>query len=104
MNETKKAAQAYIDAQADFFEDISDQIWEYAELSLKENRSAALYISKLKELGFDVTENLGGISTSFCGSYGSGHPVIGILGEYVSAIYTKVNNRPLVIEKKRVNF
>lgn len=29
---------------------------------------------------------------------------IGILGEYISAIYTRVQGRPLVIEKERVNF
>ncbi len=82
MNMAKKSAQAYIDEQASFFTDISDEIWVYAELSLKEFRSTALYCQKLRELGFTVTENLGGIATSFCGSYGSGRPVIGILGEY----------------------
>ena len=29
---------------------------------------------------------------------------IGILGEYIAAIHTQVQNRPLVIEKERVNF
>jgi len=29
---------------------------------------------------------------------------IGIIGEYIGAIYTKVKNRPLVIEKERINF
>ena len=29
---------------------------------------------------------------------------IGILGEYVAAIHTQVMNRPLVIERERVNF
>ncbi|PKL19066.1 MAG: glycosyltransferase [Spirochaetae bacterium HGW-Spirochaetae-5] len=29
---------------------------------------------------------------------------IGFLGEYVSAIYAQVKNRPLVVEKERVNF
>jgi len=29
---------------------------------------------------------------------------IGILGEYIGAIYTKVRNHPLVIEKERINF
>ncbi|MHB9155384.1 MAG: glycosyltransferase family 2 protein [Endomicrobiales bacterium] len=29
---------------------------------------------------------------------------VGILGEYIGAIYTQVKNRPLVIEKERVNF
>ena len=29
---------------------------------------------------------------------------IGVIGEYVGAIYTQVKNRPLVVEKERVNF
>jgi hypothetical protein len=29
---------------------------------------------------------------------------IGILGEYIGAIYTQVNKKPLVIEKERINF
>ncbi len=82
MNDEKKEALAFIDAHAGYFTDISDQVWGHAELSLKEFQSTALYVQKLKELGFEVTENLGGIATSFCGSWGSGHPVIGILGEF----------------------
>lgn len=29
---------------------------------------------------------------------------IGILGEYIGAIYTKVTKRPLVVERERLNF
>jgi len=29
---------------------------------------------------------------------------IGVMGEYISAIYTKVRNHPLVVEKERINF
>ncbi|MBN1824262.1 MAG: hypothetical protein JW803_08090 [Endomicrobiales bacterium] len=29
---------------------------------------------------------------------------IGIIGEYIGAIYTQVKKRPLVIEKERINF
>ena len=29
---------------------------------------------------------------------------IGILGEYIGAIYTQVKNKPLVIEEERINF
>ena len=29
---------------------------------------------------------------------------IGIIGEYIGAIYTKVTKRPLVMEKERINF
>jgi hypothetical protein len=29
---------------------------------------------------------------------------VGILGEYIGAIYTKVSNQPLVVEEERINF
>jgi polyisoprenyl-phosphate glycosyltransferase len=29
---------------------------------------------------------------------------LGVLGEYVGSIYTQVRNRPLVIERERINF
>ncbi|MGM9589109.1 MAG: amidohydrolase [Faecousia sp.] len=61
---------------------LSDQIWDYAELSMMEAKSAATYVKLLKQEGFTVQENLCGISTAFSGSYGSGKPVIGFLGEF----------------------
>ena len=82
MNEKKKAALALIDGNAAFYEKLADEIWENPELSLKEYKATALYIEALRSLGFGVTEKLCGIDTAFCGSFGSGAPVIGILGEY----------------------
>ena len=82
MEEQKQSALSYIGENAAFFTAIADQIWENPELSLKEFKSAKLYCEKLRELGFEVTEGLCGIQTAFCGSYGSGRPVIGILGEF----------------------
>ena len=61
---------------------ISDAIGDEPELSLKEFKAAALYTDALEKLGFTVQKNLCGIETAFSGSYGSGHPVIGILGEF----------------------
>ncbi|MFH1125628.1 MAG: glycosyltransferase, partial [Candidatus Altiarchaeota archaeon] len=29
---------------------------------------------------------------------------IGVIGEYIGAIYTQVQNRPLIIERERINF
>ena len=29
---------------------------------------------------------------------------LGVVGEYIGAIYTQVHKRPLVIEKERINF
>lgn len=82
MNELKKAAIGSVDSMAEFYEKMADRIWENPELSLKEHKSAMLYCETLRELGFEVKEKLCGIDTAFCGSYGSGRPVIGILGEF----------------------
>ncbi|MBE6922954.1 MAG: amidohydrolase [Ruminococcaceae bacterium] len=71
-----------IEANSPLLTDLSDLIWEYAELSLLEYKSTAAYVRILNEQGFTVEENLCGIPTAFKGSFGSGSPVIGILGEY----------------------
>ena len=85
MNEElKKAAVESVDSMAGIYTGIADAVWDNPELSLKEFKAAALYCEKLKELGFTVTEELCGIKTAFCGSYGSGRPIIGILGEFDS--------------------
>ncbi len=78
----KTEAQNWISERGGKFAALSHEIWGYAELSLREYRSAALYKEKLAAEGFAVTENLGGIPTAFSGSFGSGRPVIGILGEF----------------------
>ncbi len=62
----------------------NDRIWKFAELPFQENRSAELLCSLLKESGFSVETGLAGIPTCFTGtfSFGTGKPVVGILGEY----------------------
>lgn len=82
MNDFQKKAIEYIDENAGIFTGVSDAVWARPELSLKEFESAALYCSVLREHGFEVTEGLCGIKTAFCGKFGEGKPVIGILGEY----------------------
>jgi len=72
----------FLDSKAELIGDIADKIWEFAELSLQEYKSADLYCKVLEDEGFVVTRNLCDISTSFLGEYGSGRPVIGILAEY----------------------
>ena len=71
-----------VDAKSALLTKLSDEIWGYAELSMEEFQSAAAYIRILRAEGFEVEENLCGIPTAFLGRYGSGKPVIGILGEY----------------------
>lgn len=79
-NQSKYLAE--IDRSAKLFTDVSDAVWDYAELSLQEFRSAKLYCDVLTQAGFTVQTPIAGIQTAFKASYGSGHPVIGILAEY----------------------
>ena len=78
----KQAAIEAIEAKRDVITDVADHIWEYAELSLQEEKSAALYCEVLEREGFQVEKGICGIETAFSATYGSGRPLIGILAEY----------------------
>lgn len=71
-----------IDARAGHFGEISRQIWGFAELGYKETRSSGLLREELRRAGFAIQDNIGEIPTAFTATYGSGKPVIGIIGEY----------------------
>ncbi|MDO9374353.1 MAG: amidohydrolase [Ferruginibacter sp.] len=58
------------------------QIWEYAEVGYKEEKSTALLQQQLAINGFKIEKGVAGIPTSFVASYGSGSPVIAILAEF----------------------
>ncbi len=61
---------------------ISDAIWGYAELGLQEYQSSKLLADTLEQAGFTVERGLAGMPTCFVATYGTGKPVIGILGEF----------------------
>ena len=82
LSNNKQQAVSYIDANAALFNGVSDDVWGFAELSLKEYQSAALYCEKCEALGFTVERGICGIDTAFVAKYGEGRPYIGILAEY----------------------
>lgn len=71
-----------VDSKAGRFGDVSRRIWEFAEVGYKETKSAALLKDELRAAGFAIQENVAGIPTAFSATWGTGKPVIGILGEY----------------------
>jgi aminobenzoyl-glutamate utilization protein B len=79
---TKRAAVESVDRNAATLTELSDKIWEYAETALREHRSSKLLADYAEQQGFTVTRNLAGMPTAFVASYGSGRPIIGIMGEY----------------------
>ena len=73
---------ALIQGKKGLFEEAADKVWGFAELRYQEHQSSRLQKELLRSEGFVIEENLGGISTAFRARYGSGHPVVGILGEF----------------------
>lgn len=71
-----------IDADKDKFGDIAMKIWDYAEMGYQETKSSSLLMNTLKDAGFHIEKGVADIPTAFVASWGSGEPVIGILGEF----------------------
>ena len=61
---------------------VADRLWEWAELGYLETQSSALLQHTLAEAGFEISAGIGGIPTAFTATFGSGAPVIGIMGEF----------------------
>ncbi len=75
-------AVKWIRTNREKFVDLSNQVWDFAELGFKETRSAGLLAQALEADGFTVQRGVADIPTAFVASFGSGKPVIAILGEY----------------------
>ncbi len=71
-----------VDASAGQYKQVSKQIWGFAELGYHENKSSQLLQDQLKMAGFTVQAGVADEPTGFIASYGSGKPVIAILGEF----------------------
>jgi aminobenzoyl-glutamate utilization protein B len=71
-----------IDSKFDFYSGIAQKIWGFAEVGFQESQSSSLLQQTLKDAGFQIEAGVAGMPTAFVATYGSGKPVIGILGEY----------------------
>ena len=78
----KDKLPAAVDTHADVAWKMAGQIWEWAEPGYLETKSATLLADDLEKAGFKVDRGVVKIPTAFTATFGSGSPVIGILGEY----------------------
>lgn len=61
---------------------LSDEIWGFAETALKEYKSSKVLADYAEAQGFKVERGVAGLPTAFIASFGSGKPIIGVLGEF----------------------
>ncbi|MEZ4897161.1 MAG: amidohydrolase [Saprospiraceae bacterium] len=76
------AIQQSVDQHRTDLISLSDQIWAFAETALEEYQSSQVLADYAESQGFDVERGVAGMPTAFIASFGSGRPIIGVLGEY----------------------
>ena len=77
-----EAIARHVDAKAEDYCALSDRIWAMPELAFEEHRSVQEQITILEREGFRIAKNVAGMATAFVAEWGSGGPVVGILGEF----------------------
>ncbi len=82
FDQDKKAIISDIENKAEEYFSVAMKIWHYAELGYQEERSSGLLQELLTEQGFSIEKGVADIPTAFVATYGSGKPVIAILGEF----------------------
>src|SRR3954468_1897642 len=73
---------AGIDARREHYAGVAKQIWAFAEVGFQEQKSSALLQQELRAAGFQVRAGVAEIPTAFVATYGSGKPVVAIIGEF----------------------
>jgi aminobenzoyl-glutamate utilization protein B len=79
---SKAAVADWLEARQERLTEVAMRIWDLAEVGYLEEESSALLAGELEAHGFRVTRGVAGIPTAFVAEYGSGSPVIGVLGEF----------------------
>ena len=82
INPNKTAVMQSVDKHQQELISVSDKIWAYAETALKEHKSAKELADYAEAQGFKVNRGVAGMPTAFTAEFGSGKPIIGIMGEF----------------------
>ena len=82
LEKGKQDVLSWIDENEGRVIEVSDKIWDYAELGFIEYESAKLLSGEFERHGFAVERGVAGIPTAFVATWGKGGPIIGVMGEY----------------------
>lgn len=82
MTASKKAVLSSIEQHQSKLIQISDSIWALAETAFEEDDSSRILADYAEANGFTVDRGVADMPTAFVATYGSGKPVISVLGEF----------------------
>jgi aminobenzoyl-glutamate utilization protein B len=82
ITSNKKAIIASVEKHEKALIDISNNIWALAETAFEETQSSKILADYAEQQGFTVERGVAGMPTAFVATYGSGSPVISVLGEF----------------------
>ncbi|MEI9909561.1 MAG: amidohydrolase [Bacteroidota bacterium] len=82
VSKNKSAVLASVEKHQQELIKLSDQVWGFAETAMRETKSAKVLADYAEKQGFKVTRGVAEIPTAFIAEFGSGKPIIGVLGEF----------------------
>jgi aminobenzoyl-glutamate utilization protein B len=82
LTKHKKEVIASVEKHESALIAISDSIWALAETAFEEHQSSQILADYAEQQGFSVERGVAGMPTAFVATYGSGSPVISVLGEF----------------------
>jgi aminobenzoyl-glutamate utilization protein B len=82
VSANKTAIMASVEKHQQELISLSNQVWGFAETAMKETKSSKVLADYAETQGFKVTRGVAEIPTAFIAEFGSGKPIIGVLGEF----------------------
>lgn len=82
MTKTKEAIITSVQKHEANLIKMSDEIWALAETAFDEHKSSKILADYAEAQGFTVERGVAEMPTAFVATYGSGRPIISVLGEF----------------------
>jgi aminobenzoyl-glutamate utilization protein B len=82
LTDAKKTAFKWIDDNAERLSDLHQLIWNYAETSFREYKSAKALVEFHRKEGFEVEHGVAGMPTGFIATWGEEGPILSTYEEY----------------------
>ena len=90
----KQNIKANIAKHREALEKMALDIWAKPEAGFREFNATKLQQDYLKNMGAKITSPVDVVETAFIAEYGSGKPIIGILGEFDALARSEPEGRP----------